>query len=74
MSPNREQDNRPRRLVDETGDVAEVERLLAEVADHGEVVLAGPRLPTDATIDLYRDLHVRGLTLTTGERGDEPSA
>jgi hypothetical protein len=74
MSPDREQDKRPRRLVDETGDVAEIERLLGLVADLGEVVLAGPPLPSEGTIDLYRDLHVRGLTLIAGERGDEPSA
>ena len=55
----------PLRLVDETGDPVEVERLLQRVGDLGVVVLAGPPLPRDATIDLYADLHVRGITLIT---------
>ena len=59
----------PRRLVDETGDVDEVERLLARVADLGEVVLAGPPLRRNATIDLYADLHVRGLTMILDPTG-----
>ena len=63
-------EERPHRLVDETGDVAEVERLLDRVADLGEVVLAGPPLPRDATIDLYANIHVRGITLITGAAGD----
>lgn len=73
MTP-REPDVRPQRLVDETGDVAEVERLLRTVADRGEVVLSGPPLPRDASIDLYADLHVRGLTLRMDPGPTEPDA
>ena len=71
MSP--EARGRPQRLVDETGDVAEVQRLLQEVADLGVVVLSGPPLPRDGAIDLYADLHVRGITLITdaSQRGPD---
>jgi hypothetical protein len=60
-------DERPERLTDTTGEVAEVERLLGEVRDLGVVILAGPPLSQDAAIDLYTDLHVRGLTLIAGD-------
>jgi hypothetical protein len=54
---------RPRTVVDTTGDLAKIERLLARVADLGTVVLAGPPLAPEGTIDLYSDVHVRGLTV-----------
>ena len=67
-------DTRPERLTDATGDPAEVERLLGEVRDLGVVVLAGPPLPQDASIDLYTDLHVRGLTLIAGDHEGDAGA
>ena len=60
-------EQRPDRLTDTTGDATEVERLLGEVRDLGVVVLAGARVSKDTSIDLYTDLHVRGLTLIAGD-------
>jgi hypothetical protein len=55
----------PRTVVDTTGELGELERLLERVDDLGTVVLAGPAVPSDSTIDFYAEVHVRGLTLVT---------
>ena len=57
-------------VVAETGEPAEIERALAQVEDLGTVVLAAPVTETEAMIDLYADLHVRGLTLVTAPPDD----
>lgn len=54
---------RPAAIIETSGDPDAIRRALARVDDLGTVVLAGPA-PTDAVaLDLYADLHVRGLTL-----------
>ena len=54
---------RPSVVVDTTGDAAELERALRRVDDLGIVVLAGPPPSEPLALDLYGDLHVRGLTV-----------
>lgn len=54
----------PRAAIDTTGDPAVIGDLLARVADLGTVVLAGPPPAGGVELDLYRDVHVRGLTVT----------
>lgn len=54
----------PQAAIDTTGDPAVIGDLLARVADLGTVVLAGPPPAGGAELDLYRDVHVRGLTVT----------
>lgn len=56
-------DGVPRTVIETTGSAAGLEAALAEVADLGTVVLAGPVAPARPTLDLYTDLHVRGITL-----------
>ena len=53
---------RPRTVVETTGEPAQLARAFELVDDLGTVVLAGP-LQGGAAIDLYADVHVRGLTL-----------
>ena len=60
----------PAVVVEETGEPAEIERALAQVEDLGTVVLAAPVADPEAMIDLYADLHVRGLTLVTAPPDD----
>ena len=60
----------PAVVVEETGDPAEIERALAQAEDLGTVVLAAPVSEQEAAIDLYADLHVRGLTLVTAPPDD----
>jgi len=36
---------------------------MQRVDDLGTVVLAGPPVDADGTVDLYADVHVRGLTV-----------
>lgn len=57
-------DAAPDAAIDTTGEPAVIRDLLARVADLGVVVLAGPPATEDVELDLYADLHVRGLTLT----------
>lgn len=52
---------RPAVVVETTGTAAGVRAALAEVDDLGTVVLAARCAP--APLDLYADLHVRGLEL-----------
>jgi hypothetical protein len=56
-------DASPAAIVETTGEPAEIETSLAQVADLGTVVLAGPVPAEPISLDLYTDLHVRGLTL-----------
>jgi D-arabinose 1-dehydrogenase-like Zn-dependent alcohol dehydrogenase len=49
--------------VDTTGDPALIAGLLTRLADLGTLVLAGPPAPEPPALDLYADLHVRGLTV-----------
>jgi threonine dehydrogenase-like Zn-dependent dehydrogenase len=53
----------PGAIVDTTGDPAAIASALGRVADLGTVVLAGESLGRQADLDLYRTVHVRGLTL-----------
>ena len=53
----------PAAIADTTGDPAAIADALARVDDLGTVVLAGPPPDGPVALDLYADLHVRGLTL-----------
>jgi len=50
-------------VVETTGTVEGLQEALAMVRDLGTVVLAGPAPAEGAVIDLYADLHLRGLTV-----------
>ena len=69
-------DARPAVIVETTGDAAAIGAALARVADLGTVVLAGTCGAGSAPValDLYADLHVRGLTVVgvplPGEESD----
>lgn len=54
---------RPSAIVDATGNLEAVRRAMERVADLGTVVLAAPLDGSSAYLDLYADLHVRGLTV-----------
>lgn len=49
--------------IDTTGDPAVIAALLARLADLGTLVLTGPDPSDPVALDLYADLHVRGLTV-----------
>jgi threonine dehydrogenase-like Zn-dependent dehydrogenase len=53
----------PAAIVDTTGDPAAIADALARVDDLGTVVLAGPVPEGTVALDLYADVHVRGLTV-----------
>jgi hypothetical protein len=53
----------PAAIVETTGHPASIALALSRVADLGTVVLAGAVSREPAALDLYADLHVRGLTL-----------
>ena len=53
----------PAAIVDTTGDPAGIAGGLARVDDLGTVVLAGPVPEGPVALDLYADVHVRGLTV-----------
>ena len=61
---------RPAVVVEDTGDPAAIERALEQVDELGTVVLAAPISRPEVMIDLYADLHVRGLTLVTAPPDD----
>jgi len=64
---------RPVAVIETTGGVLAVQDALRRVADLGTVVLAGPPPPDPVALDMYADLHVRGLTLVgTSSPGDAP--
>jgi len=54
---------RPAAIIETTGDPDAIRAALARVDDLGTVVLAGPEPQAEVALDLYADLHVRGLTL-----------
>jgi hypothetical protein len=54
---------RPAVAIETTGELHLIEDALKRVADLGTVVLAGPSPRGPVTLDLYADLHLRGLTL-----------
>ncbi len=56
-------DERPGTVVVTSGDVAEIQEALARVRDLGLVVLVAAPTPDAPRLDLYTDLHVRGLTV-----------
>jgi hypothetical protein len=56
-------DEQPGTIVETTGAVAEIQAALARVRDLGLVVLAAAPASDAADLDLYADLHVRGLTV-----------
>jgi threonine dehydrogenase-like Zn-dependent dehydrogenase len=56
-------ESQPGAVIETTGDPESIAAALRTVADLGTVVLAGPPPAGDAPLDLYADLHVRGLTL-----------
>jgi threonine dehydrogenase-like Zn-dependent dehydrogenase len=53
----------PPAIVETSGDAQELVAALRRVADLGTVVLAGPVLDDPLPLDLYADVHVRGLTV-----------
>lgn len=55
---------RPRALVEVTGDPEATVNATRRVADLGTVVLAGEALGRRTEMNLYADVHLRGLTLT----------
>jgi threonine dehydrogenase-like Zn-dependent dehydrogenase len=61
--PSHATQERPGTIVETTGEVAEIQAALARVRDLGTVVLAAAPAPTEPDLDLYADLHVRGLTV-----------
>ncbi|MFP5362551.1 MAG: hypothetical protein ACLGI5_07455 [Thermoleophilia bacterium] len=54
---------RPSAIIETTGDHEALQRALQRVADLGTVVLAGPPPAGAVALDLYSDVHVRGLTI-----------
>ena len=54
---------RPQAIVDTTGDPSVIAHATRRVADLGTVVLAGEPLGRKFELNLYPDVHVRGLTL-----------
>jgi hypothetical protein len=52
----------PRAVVVASGGIAAIQRALSSVADGGTVLVVEPT-PEHAPLDLYGDLHVRGLRL-----------
>ena len=63
---------RPAAVIETTGELPEIEAALRRVDDLGTVVLAGPPPTRPAPLDLYADLHVRGLTVIGVAGGEEP--
>ena len=61
---------RPQVIVETTGEAAALEAALQGVADLGMVVIAGPSPPGPVALDLYTDVHVRGLTLAGVPSGE----
>jgi threonine dehydrogenase-like Zn-dependent dehydrogenase len=59
----REAERAPAAVIDTTGDPTAIAAALARLDDLGTLVLAGPAAPQPGALDLYADLHVRGLTV-----------
>ena len=58
-------DARPATVIDTTGTAAGLTAALEEVDDLGVVVSASLHPAETVDLDLYSDLHVRGITLKT---------
>jgi threonine dehydrogenase-like Zn-dependent dehydrogenase len=58
-----DQDSRPAAIVDATGDPARLVELTRRLADLGTLVLVGEPLGRSLDMQLYPDVHVRGLRL-----------
>jgi threonine dehydrogenase-like Zn-dependent dehydrogenase len=56
-------EERPRAIIDTTGDPSVIAGATRRVADLGTIVLAGESLGRQFELNLYPDVHVRGLTL-----------
>jgi hypothetical protein len=56
-------DGAPAAVIETTGDPAEIAAALQRVRDGGTVVLSGEPLSRRYDLDLYPDVHVRGLRL-----------
>ena len=56
-------DGRPAAIIELTGDEDSIRSALQRVEDLGVVVLAGPVPSEPLAVDLYTDVHVRGLTV-----------
>lgn len=54
---------RPTAVVDTTGDAARIREALERLDDLGTLVLAGELTPDTIEVDLYPDVHVRGLRI-----------
>lgn len=50
-------------VIETTGTTVGIVTALADVADLGHVILAGPDDADGPDLDLYADLHLRGVTL-----------
>ena len=61
----------PTLIVESSGDTSAIEAALDRVDDLGTIVLAGPLPELPLSLDLYSDLHVRGLTVV-GITPDDP--
>ncbi len=53
----------PSAVIETTGATAAIVSALRRVEDLGTVVLAGPHASKTVALDLYSDVHVRGLTI-----------
>lgn len=54
---------RPSVVIELTGNDDSIRSALHRVRDLGTIVLAGPQPSAPLALDLYSDLHVRGLTV-----------
>jgi len=54
---------RPCAIIDTVGEATALAAALKDVDDLGTIILAGPAPAGPVSIDLYSDLHVRGLTI-----------
>jgi threonine dehydrogenase-like Zn-dependent dehydrogenase len=60
---DRDRDARPAAIVDTTGDPGRIRDALARLEDLGTLVLAGETGDRPLELDLYPDVHVRGLRI-----------
>ena len=56
-------ETKPEAIIETTGGLAELAGAMERVDDLGTIVVAGPAPSVACVLDLYGDLHVRGLTL-----------
>jgi hypothetical protein len=63
LGPSNAGGERPEAVVDFTGDAETIAAATRRLADLGLLVLAGEQLGRPVSLDLYPDVHVRGLRL-----------